>query len=220
MLFQQEDQVTTQSMVRLGCIATSLFFFAGCAGQQQATESEPSAPFSVSCIAVMPALPAADFDDPATQESRAALLEGSRVLNGLLKQELSGRKVRFVAERDVELGTTSLEQARKIAQQYQCNTVLDLSVSRYVERVGGDYGVKQPAAVTFAYRLYETGEGRVLCHGRFDERQQAVMENLLTLPKAQSRGLIWLTAEDLARDGLREKFGECSSIGAPATSGR
>ena len=66
---------------------------------------------------------------------------------------------------------------------------------------------------TFAYRLYETGEGRVLCHGRVDERQQSVMENLFTLSKAKSRGLIWLSAEELARDGLREKFGECSYLG-------
>ena len=79
--------------------------------------------------------------------------------------------------------------------------------------MGGDYGVKQPAAVTFTYKLYEVGEGRVLCHGGFDEKQQSVMENLLTLPKAQSRGLVWLTAEELSRDGLREKLGQCSYLG-------
>jgi hypothetical protein len=54
----------------------------------------------------------------------------------------------------------------------------------------------------------------VLCHGRFDEQQQSVMENLLALPKAQSRGLIWLTAEELARDGLQERLGQCSYLGA------
>ncbi|MGD9948250.1 MAG: hypothetical protein AB7U29_07180 [Desulfobulbus sp.] len=212
--------MTTQSLVRIGCIASSLFLFTGCAGQQQTTEAEPAAPVSLSCIAVMPVTAAADYDDPDTQESRATLLEGSRVLNNLLKQELAGKKVRFVADQDMELGSPSLEKSRAIAQQYQCNAVLDLSVSRYVKRIGGEYGVKQPAAVTFAYRLYETGEGRMLCHGRFDERQQALMENLFTLSKAESRGLTWLTAEELARDGLREKFGECSYLGASSTSGR
>ncbi|MDD2463413.1 MAG: hypothetical protein PHI97_05400 [Desulfobulbus sp.] len=212
--------MTTQSLVRFGCIASSLFLFAGCGGQQKIADTEPAAPVSVSCIAVMPAIPAADYDDPATEQSRAILLEGSRVLNGLLKQQLAGKKVHFVDEQGVDLGSPTLEKARALAQQYQCNAVLDLSVSRYVERVGGDYGVKQPAAVTFAYRLYETGEGRVLCHGRFDERQQSLMENLLTLPKAQSRGLTWLTAEELARDGLREQFGECSYIGTPSTGSR
>ncbi len=208
--------MTTQSLVRCGCIASSLFLLAGCA-EQQAAKVEPVPPaVSVSCIAVMPAIPAADYDEAPAEETRDSLVTGSRVINALLKEELSGQKVRFVAEQDVPLGSTSLEKSQAIAAQYQCNAVLDLSVSRYVERVGGDYGVKQPAAVTFAYRLYETNEGRVLCHGRFDERQQALMENLLTLPKAKSRGLTWLTAEDLARDGLREKFGECSYLSTGA----
>nr|WP_321464680.1 hypothetical protein [uncultured Desulfobulbus sp.] len=207
--------MTTQSLVRCGCIASSLILLAGCA-EQQAAKVEPVAPVSVSCIAVIPAIPAADYDDAPAEESRDTLVTGSRVFNTLLKEELAGQKVRFVAEQDVALGSPSLEKSRAIAAQYQCNAVLDLSVSRYVERIGGDYGVKKPAAVTFAYRLYETNEGRVLCHGRFDERQQALMENLLTLPKAKSRGLTWLTAEDLARDGLREKFGECSYLSSGA----
>jgi hypothetical protein len=168
---------------------------------------------SVSCVAVMPAQPGPDYDDPATLEGRASLLEGSRVINGLLKEELAGRaKVRFIAEQDVALGSPSLEKSRQVAGQYQCNVVLDVTVSRYEQRVGGDYGVKQPAAVTLAYRLYETGEGRMLCHGRYDERQQSLMENLLTLPKAQSRGLTWLTAEELARSGLRDLFGQCAYL--------
>lgn len=212
--------MTTHSLVRLGCIASSLILFAGCAGPQQSTEKESVVPVSLSCIAVMPAIPSADYDDPAAEESRATLLEGSRVFTSLLKQELAGKNVRFVDEQDVDLGSPSIEKSRSIAGKYQCNAVLDLSVSRYVDRVGGDYGVKQPAAVTFAYRLYETGEGRVLCHGRFDERQQSLMENLLTLPKAQSRGLTWLTAEELARDGLREKMGQCSYLGATTKAGR
>jgi uncharacterized protein (DUF2237 family) len=107
----------------------------------------------------------------------------------------------------------SLDAARRIAAQQGCNAVLETTLSRYSERVGGDYGVKQPAAVTFAYKLYETGEGRVLCHGRFDEQQQSLMENLLALPKTKSRGLVWLTAEELARDGLKEKLGQCSYLG-------
>lgn len=205
--------MTKQSMVRVGFVACCLCLIAGCAGQNQDAQTEPAPKVSVSGIAVMPAMPAPDYDDPATQEGRSTLLEGSRVITGLLKEEMAGRgKVRFVAEQDVELSSPSLEKARQIAQQYQSNVVLDVLVSRYDERVGGDYGVKQPAAVTFAYRLYETGEGKVLCHGRFDEQQQSLMENLFALPKAKSRGLTWLTAEDLARDGLRSLFNDCSYL--------
>ncbi len=205
--------MTTQSMVRIGFIAGCFCLIAGCATPRQDAQTEPTATLPVSCIAVMPAVPAADYDDPATEEGRASLLEGGRVMTELVKQELAGRsKIRFVTEQDVELGSPSLEKARQVAEHYQCNLVLDVTVSRFDERVGGEYGVKQPAAVTFAYRLYETGEGRVLCHGRYDERQQALMENLFTLPKARSRGLTWLTAEELARGGLHDLFGECSYL--------
>lgn len=213
--------MTTQTLVRFGCIASSLLLFAGCSGQQQTTEVQPVAPFAISCIAVMPVVTAAEYDDMAVQqESSDTLLKGSQVLSALLDEELAGKKVQFVGEQDVDMGSPSLERSRAIADKYQCNSVLDLTVSRYEERIGGDYGVKQPAAVTFAYRLIETGEGRVLCHGRFDERQQSVMENLFTLSKAKSRGMIWLTAEELARDGLREKFGECSYLGVAPASGK
>jgi len=213
--------VRTHTLVRFGCIASSLMLFAGCSGKQQTTESQPVAPFAVSCIAVMPVETADEYDDTTVQqESADSLLKGSQVLNVLLKEELAGKKVQFVGENDVEMGSPSLEKARAVADQYQCNTVLDVTLSRYEERIGGDYGVKQPAAVTFAYRLIETGEGRVLCHGRFDERQQSVMENLFTLSKAKSRGMTWLSAKDLARDGLREKFGECPYLGADPTSGQ
>lgn len=209
----------THSLVRFGSVAGCLLLLAGCAGQQVAKNKLDDS-VSVSGIAVMPALPATDYDDPEAQAKSSALLEGTQVVDGLVKEMLSGPKVRFVGEHDVALGSPALEKSREIADRYQCNLVLDLTVSRYEERVGGDYGVKQPAAVTFAYRLFETGDGRVLCHGRFDERQQSLMENLFTLSKAQNRGLTWLSAKELTRDGLQEKLGECPYLTLTPQSGQ
>lgn len=205
--------MTTQSMVRTAFVIGALCLVSGCATPPQPAGESASASVPVSGIAVMPVVAAADDDIEVTPQMQQALLTGSKVMDGLLKETLAGRgKVRFIDAQTVGIGSVSLEKSRQFAKQYQCNLVLDVSLSRYSERDGGDYGVKQPAAVTFAYRLYEVGEGRVLCHGRFDERQQALMENLLTLPKAQKRGLTWLTAEALARDGLQEKFGECAYL--------
>lgn len=206
--------MTAISTLRVGLAACSLMVAVGCAPKQEPVAESKNADFPVSCIAVMPVVPAPDFENAATPAEEKALFTGSQVLNGLLKEELAGRaKVRFVPEEQIPAGPSALNKVRQVAEQVKCNTVLEFSLSQYSERVGGDYGVKQPAAVTFAYKLYEVGEGRVLCHGRFDERQQSVMENLLTLPKAKNRGLTWLTAEELARDGLREKLGQCSYLG-------
>jgi len=203
--------MTTHSLVRFGSFVGCLLLLAGCAGQKT-TNPTLDESVAISCIAVMPALPTVDYDAPEAQEKNTTLLQGAQVINELVREMLTGPKVRFVGEQDVSLGSPTLEKSREIANRYQCNAVMDISVSRFDERVGGDYGVKQPAAVTFAYRLFETGEGRVLCHGRFDERQQSLMENLFALSKAQSRGLTWLSAKELARDGLEEKFGECPSL--------
>ena len=205
--------MTTQSMVRTAFVVGALSLLSACATPPQQGGESTSASLPVAGIAVMPVVAAADDDIEVTPQMQQALLTGSKVMDGLLKETLAGRgKVRFIDAQTVGIGSFSLEKSRQLAQQHQCNLVLDVSLSRYSERDGGDYGVKQPAAVTFAYRLYEVAEGRVLCHGRFDERQQALMENLLTLPKAQKRGLTWLTAEALARDGLQEKFGECAYL--------
>jgi len=190
---------------------------AGCAQKEDAKPAVNEPAVAVSGVAVMPVRSAMETEDGLSLAEEKMMREGVQVMNGLMKEALAGKSgIRFVSVAQTggqEGVVNNLDAARRIAAQQGCNTVLETTLSRYVERVGGDYGVKQPAAVTFTYKLYEIGEGRVLCHGGFDEKQQSVMENLLTLPKAQSRGLVWLTAEELARDGLREKLGQCPYFG-------
>lgn len=210
--------MTAITQLKMGLAVCCLIIAAGCAQKDELTPASKGPMVAVSGIAVMPVRSAVDFEDAASAADEKSLSDGAQVMNGLLKQVLAGQPgVRFVTEQSRtgsnEGAVNKLEAARRIAAQQGCNTILETTLSRYNERVGGDYGVKQPAAVTFAYKLYEVGEGRVLCHGRFDEQQQSVMENLLALPKAQSRGLTWLTAEELARDGLQERLGQCSYLG-------
>lgn len=210
--------MTAITQLKMGLVACCCIVAAGCAQKEEPIAAAKSPVVAVSGIAVMPVRAAVDFEESVTPADERSLQDGAQVINGLLKQVLADRTgVRFVSAQAAAAGgegaAGKLETVRRIAAQHGCNTVLETTLSRYSERVGGDYGVKQAAAVTFAYKLYEVGEGRVLCHGRFDEQQQSVMENLLTLPKAQSRGFSWLTAEELARDGLQERLGQCSYLG-------
>lgn len=210
--------MTAITQLKMGLVACCCIVAVGCAQKEEPMAAAKSPVVAVSGIAVMPVRAAVDFEDSVTPADERSLQDGAQVMNGLLKQVLGDRTgVRFVSAQTAAAGgegaAGKLETVRRIAAQHGCNTVLETTLSRYSERVGGDYGVKQAAAVTFAYKLYEVGEGRVLCHGRFDEQQQSVMENLLTLPKAQSRGFSWLTAEELARDGLQERLGQCSYLG-------
>ncbi|MCL2789195.1 MAG: hypothetical protein FWD79_00970 [Desulfobulbus sp.] len=201
------------AQLKMGMAVCCLLAAAGCA-QDNATLAGKQPKVALSGIVVLPVQPVTDLGDdgqPATGQT--ILQNGSLVMDSLMKEMLAGKAgVHFISAAQVgnmEGAGRNLATSRRIAAEQGCDAVLETTLSRYNERVGGDYSVKQPAAVTFAYKLYEVGEGRVLCHGRFDEQQQSLMENLLALPKTQSRGLVWLTAEGLARDGLKEKLGQC-----------
>lgn len=215
-VMKRRNSVKTLAQLHMVVAVCCLLAAAGCAQKDELAPAAKGPEVAVSGIAVLPVRPVADLEESPSFADENILISGSRVLDGLMQETLAGKAgVHFVAAAQAgkEMAGTNLETARRIATQHGCNAVLETTLSRYSERVGGDYGVKQPAAVTFAYKLYEVGEGRVLCHGRFDEQQQSLMENLLALPKTQSRGLVWLTAEELARDGLKEKLGECPYLG-------
>jgi hypothetical protein len=91
-----------------------------------------------------------------------------------------------------------LETARKVSAQ----SVAVGQVFRFKERVGTSYSVQSPASVAFDILLYDAVDGRLLWSGHFDETQQALTENLFNISAFVKRGIKWLTARELAADGL------------------
>ncbi|MCL2340098.1 MAG: hypothetical protein FWC49_00140 [Proteobacteria bacterium] len=201
------------AQLKMGLAICCVLAAAGCAQNSAKAPAGANPDIAVKGIAVLPVKPVSDLDENLSGADGKLLQGGSQVLDGLMKERLAGKAgIHFIpaAQAGKMRGDGyNLATARLVAAQAGCNVVLETTLSRYNERVGGEYGAKQPAAVTFAYKLYEVSEGRVLCHGRFDEQQQSLMENLLDLPKTQSRGLVWLTAEELARAGLKERLAQC-----------
>lgn len=198
--------------IAIGCLVAG----AGCAPKMAQEGKKAEAPARVSCIAVLPTVPVIETEQEPTAEEWQDLEKGIVVMDSLLQEALAARpRVRFTTDTAMADGARGPEALQELATQTGCNAVLEVTLGRYTERVGNEFGVDRPAAVTFSYRLYDTQEGRMLCHGRFEERQQALMDNLFTLNKVRTRGLVWLTAEELARSGIREKFGECSYLGGP-----
>lgn len=209
--------MTFKAFVQMGCIACLGLLAVGC-GQVEETAPAAQAPaVTVTGVAVLPVRPAVEDSDAAVPTELKTLQDGSQVMDGLLRRMFAGRgDVHFVPAALKSAGGSTmvrrLEDARRIAAENGSNAILEISLSRYRERVGGDYGVQQPAAVTFSYKLIEVGQGRVVCHGRFDEEQQSLMENLFNLGKTQERGLVWLTVEGLASSGLQERLGQCPAL--------
>jgi len=79
---------------------------------------------------------------------------------------------------------------------------INFFIYRFEERKGGSAGVEKPAGVAFHAHLMDGS--RALKTMVFDETQRSLSENLLDLPTFVKRGAKWLTAQELAREGIRK----------------
>lgn len=77
---------------------------------------------------------------------------------------------------------------------------IHLYIYRFEERRGGNYAVEKPAAVAFHMHLMQ-GNTIGLTYV-FNERQQPLNENLFEIGKFVKRGAKWVTATELAREGI------------------
>jgi hypothetical protein len=140
------------------------------------------------------------------------LQEGCQVINELLAEYAANlSNVRVIPEAElegqlVEISGSRLATARKIALREGGDAVMVSTVKRFVHR---DAPSSRPASVAFDYQLVAVDNGQVLCSGFFDETQQPLFENILSLRRAMSRKFKWISARQLAREGLIDKLDKC-----------
>ncbi|NOQ47389.1 MAG: hypothetical protein GQ559_12115 [Desulfobulbaceae bacterium] len=206
---------------RIGVLISAclLLFAAGCGKKTTTGAAVPEEPkVAVSCIAVLPVTTAVDYEGTVSFADAKKLRDGVQIMESRLRQELAGREdIRFVGEGQIygmkeTIPEDFLSRARVIADHLSCNAVLETTIWRYSDRIGGRYTAEEPASVAFEYRLVEVESGTVLCRGKFDEVQKSVMENLYNFKTSRMRGFTWVTAEELLSEGVKEKFDECSYL--------
>jgi hypothetical protein len=117
-------------------------------------------------------------------------------------QIVSDSEVREVSESVAP--SNDMARLRNIGELVYADAVLAGRVLRYRERVGSEIGVKSPASVAFTLDLIDVQRGDVIWSARFDETQKGLSENILSLGDIRERGIRWLTAEQLAQDGVRK----------------
>jgi len=101
-------------------------------------------------------------------------------------------------------GTLPIDVVKAIGEKTGAEAVLTGIVTRYEEREGGPLGVRKPASVGFEVNLTSTLDGTLLWHSRYAETQKSLVEDLgmiFTFFKRRGR---WLTADELAREGVEE----------------
>jgi hypothetical protein len=136
-------------------------------------------------------------------------------VDGVINAELGKNdKVHIVTEGRLDALLTDasggrLAQMKALGAKLDSNAVLDVKVTRFHERDGGDLSVNSPASAAFEMVLTHVDTGTVLWAASFDETQEALSNNLLTLGKVKSRGFKWITVEELVRQGMKERLADC-----------
>jgi hypothetical protein len=125
-------------------------------------------------------------------------------------QIVSDSEVREVSESVAP--SNDMARLRKIGELVYADAVLTGRVLRYRERVGSELGVKSPASVAFTLDLIDVQRGDVIWSARFDETQKGLTENILSLGDIRERGIRWLTAEQLAQDGVRKMVNQLHQV--------
>lgn len=163
----------------------------------------------LSTIAVLPV---------QTESGRETPAQNAETISGLLQEHFRGREsIHFISEDELDrvtsqAGGNRAELIRLIGAQMQANGVLLLTLDRFIERNGSEYSIVRPASVAFTYRLVQTDNGSTLCSGVFDETQQSLLENIFSMSGQARRGFKWITATDLAREGLKKKLNSCQYL--------
>ena len=104
----------------------------------------------------------------------------------------------------------------RIGEMVYADAVVVGRVLRYRERVGDEWGAKSPASVAFVLDLYDVRRGDIIWSSRFDETQKSLSENIFALGNIGQRGIRWLSADQLAQDGVKKAVAQLHQIIARA----
>lgn len=77
-------------------------------------------------------------------------------------------------------------------------------IFRYVERIGYDYSVEKAASVAFEINFINSKDGSIVWRGVFDKTQKSLMEDVFQIASFYKGHGKWLTARELAKQGMNE----------------
>ncbi|HCR13525.1 hypothetical protein [Solidesulfovibrio sp.] len=86
--------------------------------------------------------------------------------------------------------------------------VLVPQVMDWREREGGEAGATKPASVDLCLTLLDVRTGGIVKKFHFDETQQSLTDNILNAKQFVARNGRWLSAIELAQEGLRKGLAE------------
>jgi hypothetical protein len=163
----------------------------------------------VSLIAVMPIEPLERVSVTPTEVVESLPAEAPRQVTAEIYAVLtSSPEWRVVPDLTVSRALRRIKtegdlaaRSRALGTEVKADAVLFGTVSRYVERVGTEFGARQPASVGFDLQLVSVPSGKILWNGSFDQTQQALSSNLFRWWQFWRGGPRWFTVQEFTRIG-------------------
>jgi len=94
--------------------------------------------------------------------------------------------------------------AHRLGQSLTADLMMVGTVWRYRDRGAIEGFPDKPASVAFALYLVDPVSGRRLWRGVYDEAQELALQDMSKFTERIKMGLKWLTADELARHGVKE----------------
>ena len=190
-----------------------LALLSGCAPKTVKSQPEDLPP--IKTIVVLPVEIGRDNQGTPSPKEVHQLEKGQVLLDTMLAEYFSGREdIAMLTQGQRDALEKDMIRCRTNAVVTMCRTkvadaVLLCTIQRFTEREGSEYSVITPASVAFDYKLVHAETGKTICSGSFSETQQPLLDNMFQFFKKAKRGVKWLSAEELVRDGFQQKIADC-----------
>jgi hypothetical protein len=97
-----------------------------------------------------------------------------------------------------------IEILQKVGTELEADGIVWCHVYRYRERKGYSYSAEKTASVAFEIHLIRVSDGAIVWKGIFDKTQSSLMENILQISSFYKERGRWVTAKELATEGIDE----------------
>ena len=128
----------------------------------------------------------------------------SRLSAGLIGVKVTGPEISFKAMDTIKLNPDNIGYIPEFCRRTGCDAVLTGEIKEYGERVGGEYGVENPASFGFTAKLHDGKTGNIIWEDYYYEKQIPLTENVVEVGKFIKRKGKWISAQEIANEGIDE----------------
>lgn len=186
----------------------SLLFYNGCGPKYVSSTTSPKwNEVKIARVAVVPFIIAPDGGEKGLRSAKVDPA-GVALITAMFLRGMEGLGYSMIPfddetkERLSPQGTLPFEVIKSIGEKTGSEAILTGIVTRYEDREGGPVGVRKPASIGFEANLISTVDGTILWSGRYAETQKSLVEDLSMFFTFLRRRGKWLSAEELAKDGV------------------